>query len=355
MKRKVALITVVLSLAAAAALGAGSSGYHITKKVPIPRTGGWDYVTVDESARRVYIAHATQVEVLDADTLEIVGTIPNTPGVHGVAVVPEFNRGFITVGQTGAVAIFDLKTLKIIGEVKVGEKPDAIVYDPATERIFCMNGHSGNISVITAQDGKVIGTIELGAGPEFSVVDGKGNLWVNIEDTSELVHVDTQAMKVKDRWPLAPCKAPASLGFDAKNRRLFPGCRGRQAAVVDADSGKVITTAPIGDHVDATVYDPETALVLHSTGEGNVAVFHQDSPDKYTFLENVVTNPGSKLWASTTRLIASLFRRIWGVALQFSSLSGSHLPLVDLGRNNRNNRKGSHQALLLRLRRKASP
>lgn len=293
MKSRIGLIALALVLLATASWGA-SSGYHITKKIAVAGTGGWDYVTIDEAARRVYIAHATQVEVLDADTLEVVGTIPGTPGVHGVAMAPEFNRGFITVGTSGVVAIFDLKTLKKIGEAAVGKKPDAIVYDPASKRVFAMNGNSDSISAINAEDGKVVGTIDLGTGPEFTQVDGKGNLWVNSEDTSELLHIDTQALKVKDRWLVAPCKAPSSMAFDAQNRRLFLGCRGHQMAVVDADSGKIIATAPIGDHVDASAYDKETGLVLHSTGEGNVAVFHQDSADTYTFLENVVTNPGSK-------------------------------------------------------------
>jgi len=293
MKHKSGFLAVVLVLTALAALGA-SSGYHLLKKVSLTGTGGWDYVTVDVAARRVYVAHATQVEVLDADTNEPVATIPDTPGVHGVAVASEFDRGFITAGKADAVIIFDLKTFKATGQVKVGKKPDAIVYDPATKRVFAMNGDSASTTAINAADGTVAATIDLGGGPEFPVADGKGNLYVNLEDESLLVHIDTTTLKVKDRWPVAPCKAPSSMAFDAQNRRLFLGCRSHVMAVVDADSGKVVGTYPIGDHVDASAYDPATKLVLNSLGEGNVAVFRQDSPDQYTFLENIATNQGSK-------------------------------------------------------------
>jgi len=173
MKRNPAMLAAILVLTAVAALAAPPSGYHVIKKVAIPGTGSWDYVTVDEAGRRVYIAHATQVEVLDADTAELLGTIPNTPGVHGVAIVPEFGRGFITAGKSDSVIIFDLKTLKPLGEIKVGKKPDAIIYDPATKHIFAMNGDSDSTTVINAADGTVVGTIDLGGGPEFAVADGK--------------------------------------------------------------------------------------------------------------------------------------------------------------------------------------
>ncbi len=293
MKHKSTILTAALALAALSALGA-SSGYHLLKKVTVPGAGGWDYVTVDEAARRVYISHATQVEILDADTNEIVGKIPDTPGVHGVALAQEFGRGFITAGKTDAVIIFDLKTLKTIGQVKVGKKPDAIIYDAATKRVFAMNGDSDSTTAINAADGAVAGTVDLGGGPEFPVADGKGNLYVNLEEENLLVHIDSQNLKVKDRWPVAPCQAPSSMAFDAQTRRLFLGCRSHVMAVADADSGKIVATYPIGDHVDASFFDPATKLVLHSLGDGHVAVFHQDSADNYTFMENIATNQGSK-------------------------------------------------------------
>ncbi|MGB2899574.1 MAG: hypothetical protein WBB89_09935 [Candidatus Acidiferrum sp.] len=295
MKHYFTLFTAFLGLVATVALAAPPSGYHIIKKVPIPGAGGWDYVTVDDAARRVYVSHATQVEVLNADTFELVGTIPNTPGVHGVAIASEFGRGFITAGKSDSVIIFDVKTLKTLGEVKVGKKPDAIMYDPATKHVFAMNGDSDSATVINAADGTVVGTIDLGGGPEFAVADGKGNVYINLEDKAETVHIDSNTLKVLHHWPLAPGKTATALAFDPQTRRLFAGCRGGQLMVVlDADSGKVITTAPIGERVDAAAYDPMQKLVFQSTGGGTIAVFHQDSADKYTLLENVVTNPGSK-------------------------------------------------------------
>lgn len=295
MKRKFVLLAATLTWMAIAVPAAPTSGYHIVKKVVVPGAGGWDYVTVDDAGRRVYVSHATQVEVLNADTFELVGTIPNTPGVHGIAIASEFGRGFITAGKSDSVVIFDLNTLKTIGEVKVGKKPDAIIYDPATKHVFAMNGDSDSTTVINAADGKVVGTIDLGGGPEFAVADGKGNVYVNLEEKAETVHIDSKTLKVLHHWPLAPGKTATSLAFDPQTRRLFAGCRGGQLmVVVDADSGKVITTAPIGERVDAAAYDPATKLVFQSTGGGTIAVFHQDSADEYTLLETVTTNPGSK-------------------------------------------------------------
>ena len=295
MKQKFAVLAVALVFVSIAAMAAPPSGYHLIKKVTVPGTGGWDYVTVDEAGRRVYIAHATQVEVLNADTFEFVGTIPNVAGAHGIAIASEFGKGFATEGKADAVVMFDLKTLKSLGEIKVGKKPDAIIYDPSTKHVFAMNGDSDSTTVINAADGKVIGSIDLGGGPEFAVADGKGSLYVNLEEKGATVHVDLNSMKAMHTWPLAPCATPTAMAFDPATRRLFVGCRGgKMLAVLDADSGKVITTSPIGERVDAGAYDPATKLVFMSTGDGNVSIFHQDSADKYSLLENLATAPGSK-------------------------------------------------------------
>src|SRR5260221_3960819 len=197
----------ILSLVVIAGMPAG---YQVSKKVPLPGAGGWDYLTVDETARRIYVSHATQVVVLDADKLEVIGTIPGLSGVHGIALAPEFARGFITAGQTDSVIVFDLNTLKKITDVKAGKKPDAIVYDPATKRVFAMNGDGDSSTVINAADNKVLGTIPLGGGPEFTIADGKGNVFVNLEDKSQLLRIDANSLAVKDRWPVAPCEAPSS-------------------------------------------------------------------------------------------------------------------------------------------------
>lgn len=275
-------------------VGTGPSGYELRHQVPVPGTGTWDYVTVDSAARRVYVSHEKQVEVLDADSLAVVGSIPNTPGVHGIAIAPEFGRGFISAGLANAVILFDLQTLRVTGEVKVGKKPDCILYDRASKRIFAMNGESNSATVINPRDGTVEHTIDLGGGPEFGISDGLGNIYVNLKEQNELARIDARSFTVRDHWPLRPCAAPASLGFDAKNRRLFVGCRSKLMAVVNADTGQVVASYPVGDHVDASAFDPTTGLVFNATGEGNVAVFRQDSADKYTLLENIETSPGSK-------------------------------------------------------------
>jgi len=270
---------------------------HIIKKIPIPGQGGWDYLIVDEGARRLYVSHGTQVEVLDVDSGAIVGKIPNTLGVHGIALVPELGRGFVSDGQTSTVTIFNLKTLETIGHVPTGKKPDGIIFDSATSQVLAFNGGSNSVTVISAADGKVAGTVDLGGGPEFAVADGKGHVFNNLEDQNQVVKIDSKKLVVEQRWPLAPCEAPSSMAMDRPNRRLFIGCRSKVMAVVDADSGKVITTVPIGDHVDATAFDPDSRLIFNSNGEGTITVVRQDTPDKYSVVETIKTLPKAKTMA----------------------------------------------------------
>jgi YVTN family beta-propeller protein len=293
MNLKAKVVVTIAGLTAAAAAFA-ASGYQKTKTVALAGPTSWDYVTVDSRARKVYIANSTQVQVLDADNLSVAGTVPGIAGAHGVAVAEGLNKAFATAGKADEVEVFDTATLKVTGNVKVGKKPDAIIYDPASKRIFAMNGDSDNTTAINAADNSVAGTIEIGGGPEFTVVDGKGKLWVNLEDKSEVVQIDTNAMKVLHHWPVAPCSAPSSLAFDAKNRMLFLGCRSKVLAVVNADSGAVMKTYPIGDHVDATKFDAETGLVFSSTGDGHVYIFHQDAADQYSLVDTLATLTGSK-------------------------------------------------------------
>jgi YVTN family beta-propeller protein len=271
-----------------------ADNYQITKKIPIPGQGSWDYLTVDEGARRLYVSHGTQVEVLDLDSGAVVGKIENTQGVHGIAIAPDLGRGFVSNGQSSTVTIFDLKTLKTIAEVPTGKKPDAIIYDPATSRVFAFNGGSNSATVIEAKDGKVAGTIELGSGPEFAAADGNGCVYNNLEDESLVLKINSRTLKVEQRWPTVPCSSPSSMAIDRANRRLFLGCRSKVMAVMDADTGKIITTLPIGDHVDATAFDVDTRLIFNSNGEGTVTVIRQDSPDKYSIVETVKTLPRAK-------------------------------------------------------------
>ncbi len=289
------ILTLSVSLLAASAQTTG--GYHVIKKIPIAGEGSWDYLTVDESARRLYVSHGTQVEVLDVDSGSIVGKIANTPGVHGIAIAPELGRGFVSNGQSSTVTIFDLKTLNTISQVPTGKKPDAIIYDPATSRVFAFNGGSNSATAIQAADGKVAGTVDLGGGPEFAVADGSGYVYDNLEDESLVLKINSRSLKVEQRWPTAPCASPSSMAMDRPNRRLFIGCRSKVMAVMNADTGQVITTLPIGDHVDATAFDPDSRLIFNSNGEGTITVIHQDSPDKYSVVESVKTLPRAKTMA----------------------------------------------------------
>lgn len=274
-----------------------AADYTVTKKIPIPGQGSWDYMTVDEAARRLYVSHGTQVEVLDIDSGSVAGTIPKMLGVHGIAIATEFGRGFVSNGQASTVSIFDLKTLKPIAEVATGKKPDAIIYDPATKRVFAFNGESDSATAIDAATGKVAGTVELGGGPEFAAADGKGYVFDNLEDENQVVKINARDLKAEQHWPTAPCAKPASLAMDRENRRLFIGCRSKVMAVMNADTGQVITTVPIGDHVDATIFDPESQLIFNSNGEGTISVIHEDGPDKYSAVETVKTAPRAKTMA----------------------------------------------------------
>jgi hypothetical protein len=305
MRKRFALLTILGSLAVAiifsavafsraAAPSPGPSGYKVIKTIPISGEGGWDYITVDSDARRVYISHGTHVVVLDADTYAVVGDIPDTQGVHGIAVASGLGRGFTSNGRSNDVTIFDLKTMKTIGNVKTDANPDAITYDPVSKRVFTFNGRGKNTTAINAADGTVAGTLALGGKPEFAVADGKGSIFVNNEDTSELIQVDTQKVTETHRWLLAPCKSPSGLAMDLKNRRLFSVCDEKVMAVVDADTGKVVATPAICDGPDATAYEPSTGFVFASCGDGNLTVIHQDSPDKYTVVENVPTKRSAR-------------------------------------------------------------
>jgi DNA-binding beta-propeller fold protein YncE len=292
--RKSLIVVAFVLILAVAGVSSADGGYSVTSKIPIPGKGSFDYLTVDEAARRLYVSHGTQVEVLDIDSLTLIGNIPKTAGVHGVAIAPEFGRGFVSNGKAATVTIFDLKTLKPIAEVATGQGPDAIIYDPGTSRVFAFNGGSDSATAIDAASGRVVGTVELGGGPEFAAADGKGFVYNNLEDESQVLKINSRNLKVEQRWPTAPCASPSSMAMDRANRRLFVGCRSKVMAVLDADTGKVITTLPIGDHVDATAFDAESHLIFNSNGEGTITVVHQDSPDKYSVLETVKTAPHAK-------------------------------------------------------------
>jgi DNA-binding beta-propeller fold protein YncE len=276
-----------------------TSGYHVTRTIPIGGEGPWDYCIVDAAARRVYISHFTHVVVLNADTGAIVGDIPDTQGVHGIALAPALGLGFTSNGHANTVTVFDLKSLKTIRTVETGgENPDAIFYDAATKQVFAFNGKTKNATAIEAESGKVAGMFEVGGKPEFAAGDGNGHLFVNIEDKSELVEIDAQERVAINRWSLSPCKEPSGLAMDRKNRRLFAVCANNIMAVVNADSGKVVATPAIGDDPDAAGFDPKTQLAFSSNGgSGSLTVIHEDSPDRYSVVENVPTKKYARTMA----------------------------------------------------------
>src|SRR5882762_942977 len=268
----VAIIFCAVSFSRAAAPAPAGSGYHVIKTVPVGGEGGWDYVYVDSDARRIYISR----------------------GTHVVVVASDLGRGFTSNGRSNDVTIFDLKTLKSLGTVKTGANPDAIIYDSVTKRVFTFNGRGKNATAINAADGTVADTIDLRGKPEFAVADGKGNVYVNNEDTSELHHLDAQSLKELHHWPLAPCKSPSGLAMDLGARRLFSVCDEKVMAVVNADTGKVVATPAICDGPDAAAFEPSTGYVFASCGDGNLTVIHEDSPDKYTVVENVPTKKSAR-------------------------------------------------------------
>jgi DNA-binding beta-propeller fold protein YncE len=288
------IVLVLLWASPTAVMAAGASGYHILTRLTLGGEGFWDYLAMDSDARRLYISRWTHVMVVDADSYKVVGDIPDIGGVHGIAIVREFGRGFISEGEANQVTIFDLKTLKKIGAVKTGQGPDGIIYDPASKRVFAFNGDSGTATAIDAGTGSVAGSIELGGDPEFAAADGQGHVYNNLEDKSEVVQIDSRTLKVLNRWPLAPGSSPSAMAMDGPHRRLFVGCRNKLMIVMDADSGKVVAHLPIGDGVDASRFDPKTQLVFSSNGDGTLTIIHEDSPDKYTVVDNIMTQRGAR-------------------------------------------------------------
>jgi DNA-binding beta-propeller fold protein YncE len=290
-----ACLLLLLSVAALNAQSTAASKYHLLKKFTLGGEGGWDYLTYDGDSHRLYISRSTHVMVVDVDSGKVVGDIPNTAGVHGIAVVPELGKGFTSNGRQSSVTIFDLKTLKPLSQVSVGKNPDAIIYDPASRRVFTFNGASKDATAIDAKTGTVAGTIALGGRPEFAVSDEKGKIYVNLEDTSEVLRLDSNKLTIETRSPLAPGEEPTGIALDNKHHRLFVGCANKLMVVMNAESGHVVTTLPVGDGVDATRFDAETALAFSSNGaDGTLTVIHEDAADKFTVVENVATQKGAR-------------------------------------------------------------
>jgi len=296
----ISTVFAALALALAAAVAAVPS-YHVIQRISIAGDSGWDYIKADTAGRRLYVPHGIEVVVLDLDSGGIVGKVTGLKGVHGVAVAPEFGRGFISATDPGSIVIFDLKTLAVTDRVRVGDDPNGITYDPQSKRIFSTDRGSKRLTAIDARTGKVAGTVDdLGGRTEHLASDEAGHMFLNMQDIGKLHKIDAQGFKVMETWPLdPPCGQPSSMDMDRAHNRVFIGCRSGLLAVVDGATGKIVATQPIGMGVDALEFDPKAGLIYVSTGggDGALSIFHQESPDKYTLVENVKTLPGARTMA----------------------------------------------------------
>jgi DNA-binding beta-propeller fold protein YncE len=269
--------------------------YHVVKKIAVGGEGGWDLLIADTANERLYVSRASHVTVIDLRKDSVIGDIPNTPGVHGIAIASSLNRGFTSNGRDTSVTIFDLRTLAPISTVKVtGLNPDAILFDPFSGRVFSFNARGNNATAIDAASGKVVGTIAFDGNPELPVTDGKGTVYVNIENKSEIIAFDPATLTVKSTWPLSPCEEPTGLALDNSHGRLFSMCANKLMAVVDAESGKLITTVPIGQGVDGGAFDPGPGYAFSSNGEGTLTVVHEDSPGSFSVAATIPTQRGAR-------------------------------------------------------------
>ena len=294
MKKYISLLVLVSTFAAFPSY-AQTSGFHLFKKTIIGGEGGWDYLYADSQSRRLYVSHGDQVEVRDLDSHNSIGIIPNTKGVHGIYTAPEIGRGFITNGKANTVTIFDLNTLKSIMEVPAGQNPDALLYDKFSGRVFIFNNDSKDITVIEATSGKVVATFSVGGNPEAGVSDDKGVIFVNVEDTNEVVSFDAKTLVIRNQWKLAPGEEPNGLVLDKESHRIFSACRKSQTMIMlDSDNGKIIAQVPIGKGVDGVILDQQNKLIITSNGEGTLTVIHEDSPTQLSVVETVTTEPGAR-------------------------------------------------------------
>ena len=276
---------------------AGASGYHLANKVRLGGSGGWDYLEVDPATHRLFISRATHVIVVDPDPGKVVGDIPNTQGVHGIALADEFDKGFTTNGRTGDSTVFDLTSLAVIGNIKTDKGTDAAIYDPFSKRVFTFNGEPNSATAIDVASGKAIATFPLGGGPEFAASDAKGHIFVNLEDKSALVKFDAKTLKIENTWPLAPCESPSGLAIDAQHEILIVGCHNKLMTFIDGNSGKVLGAVPIGEGVDANRFDPATGYAFASCGDGTLTIAHEDSPTKFSPVETIQTQRGARTMA----------------------------------------------------------
>lgn len=307
MKKQMCVFIVTLLVAVNFSVAQSSSGeYRVKKNIAVAGNGGWDYLTVDKPTQRLFVSHGTCVDVLDLKTEKIIGQIPNTTGVHGIAVVPALNKGFITAGRLDSVVVFDLKTLKVVDKVLTGKNPDAILYDEFSGRIFTFDGRGNSVTAIDAKTNKVVGTLPVSGKPEAAVTDGKGKIFCNIEDKSTVVKFDATTLVIDAEWPLAPGTEPSGLAIDLKNNRLFSACsESKQIVVMDATNGKVIAILPMGDRCDGIIFIPGDRNAISSNGEGTLTVVHQNGPNDYKVIQTLATRISARTitYDETTKTI----------------------------------------------------
>ena len=303
--RKVVLAFALSATVGGVGVASTQSGYHVIKRVPLGGEGFWDYLHIDSPSRRLYIGRSDRVMIIDVDTEKLIGEVTGMQGVHGVCVLPKLNKGFITSGKDNTVRVFNLQTLKEIAQIKAGEKPDAICYDPSSKRVFAFNNGGTTATVIEPTNLKT-GTVELLGAPEAGVSDGKGKMYVNLEDKSEIAVIDTKKLAVVKRFKLVAGVEPTGLSIDTKHRRLFSGCHNQKMVILDADTGKVVANLPIGAEVDGTLFDPETQNAFSSNGDGTLTVIHEKDPNTFEVLQNVETEIGARTMDMDTKT-----HRIW--------------------------------------------
>ena len=282
-------------LAAGDAPKAGAPEYAVSARFAAGGEGGWDYLVADSKTKRLYVPRSTRVAVFDSETGKSVGEIPNTQGVHGIALAHDLGKGFTSNGRAGTVTVFDIASLKVLTELKVtGENPDAILYEPVTKRLFTFNGRTANVTAFDAASGAVAGTIPVGGKPEFAASDASGRVFANIEDKSEIAVIDAKSLTVTARWALAGCKDPTGLALDAKGGRLYSGCGNKVAAVVSTADGKLLATVPTGEGTDGVAFDPGRGLAFVSSGDGTLTVIRETAPGVFSAIQSVPTQRGAR-------------------------------------------------------------
>ncbi len=313
---RLSYLVLSLSLALAGLTGALAQAphYEVIQKFQIGGDGGWDYLSVDPGSHHLFISRGTHVMVMDTETGKVVGDIPNTSGVHGIAIAAKLGKGFTSNGRAGTVTVFDLGSFHELGTVAVGRNPDAIVYDPSTARVFTMNGGGGDSTAIDAKTNAVVGTIKLDGRPEFAQVDGKGHVYVNIEDKAEIQEIDSRSLTVLRTWSLAPGESPSGLAIDARHGYLFSTCDGNRLVVSDIKAGKVVATPHIGDGPDAGGFDPSEGLAFASCGEGVLSIINEGPGGKFSVAQDVKTQPSARTMALDPRT-----HRVYLIAANFEA------------------------------------